>query len=451
MYMYSYARNLELLQEIPPKLDHALRFDQPGAEAIVRKALSGKGSLLTEVESKALLRCYGIPVNPTEVATTAEEAVRLARFTGYPVVMKVHSPQIVHKSDANGVQLNLRDEKDVEEAFETVTENARAYDPKAELLGVTVQPMLKCSEYELIMGSKRDRDFGPVILFGMGGILTEIVRDRAIAFPPLNRLLARRLMEGTRVYQLLQGYRNRSPVSLEVLEEMLIRLSQLVTDFPEVVELDINPVVLVGKEAVAVDARVLLEPSCIPSPHHLVISPYPNQYEMTMMTKGGVEIFVRPIKPEDAPLLADFFDTLSRETVYYRFFSPLKSLPPRMLALFTQIDYDRDIALVAMATAEKKERILGVSRLMGEPGGRRAEFAVTVADPWQGKGIGAALMERLIQIARERGIESLWGLVLSENTHMLALGKKLGFSISRVPGESQYKLTIELDSPPANS
>jgi acetyltransferase len=448
--MYSYAQNLETLQEIPPKLDHSLEFDRSAAESMIRTSLNEGHPLLTELESKSLLRAYGIHSKPMELARSESEAATLAGKIGYPVVMKIHSRQILHKSDVHGVRLDLRNEEEVREAFFRMTDQARLLAPGAEILGVTLQPMIPCPDFELIMGSKRDPDFGPVLLFGIGGVLTEVLRDRALALPPLNRLLARRLMESTRVYRVLKGYRNRPPARLEALEEVLMRLSQLVIDFPEISELDVNPMVLAGDQVIALDARVILKPSELRSPHHLVISPYPNQYERTVTAKGGINLFIRPIKPEDAPLLVDLFHLLSRQTIYYRFFSPIKSLSGKMLALLTQIDYDLDMALVAIDASHPEEGILAVSRLMREWGGQRAEFAVVVGDPWQGKGIGAVLMESLIEIAKERGIESLWGYVLAENTQMLALGKKLGFTISRAPEPSQYKLEIRPASAETN-
>jgi len=444
MTMNSYAHNLELLQQIPPKLNRTLEFDKAKVEGIVARALSQKQPFLTEMESKEILSAYGIPVNRTAVAASAEEAVHMAREIGYPLAMKIYSKDISHKSDANGVQLNLRGDKNVRETFRKIMADAHAYDPEAELTGVTIQTMVDRTDYELILGSKKDPLFGPVVLFGMGGIMTEILKDQAIAFPPLNRLLARRLMESTRVYQLLKGYRNRPPADLGRLEEILIGLSQLVIDFPEIAELDINPLILVGDGPCAVDARVIISPSKIASPRHLVISPYPDQYEVTTRTREGMDIFIRPIKPEDAPLLMEFFNGLSRESIYYRFFSPLKTLPKKMLARFTQVDYDRDMALVAMEQSQPEEKILGVARLMSKAGGIEPEFAVVVGDPWQGKGIGATLMEHLIGIAKERDMESIWGFVLAENTHMLALARKLGFAISKVPGEAQYELRTDL-------
>jgi acetyltransferase len=443
-YMYSYARNLEMLQQIPPQLPRSLQFERAPAEKIIHGALQQDTSLLTESESKAVLNCYGIPVNRTEVADSPEEAVRLAQEIGYPVVMKIHSREIVHKSDAGGVQLNLRSEEDVRNAFSKIVEGARTYGRDAKIMGVTIQRMLNRSDYELIVGSKRDEQFGPVILFGMGGFMTEILKDQAIALPPLNRLLARRLMESTRVFQMLRGYRNRPSANIELLEEILIRLSKLVTDFPEIAELDINPMILTGDQVCAVDARMVVKPSDVLSPDHLVISPYPNQYELSVTTKGGLNIFVRPIKPEDAPLLIRLFHALSEKSIYYRFLSPLKSLPPDMLARFTQIDYDRDMAVVALDCTHEEEKMLGVARFMGYPDGERGEIAVAVGDPWQGKGVGAALMQHLIAIARERGFEALWGIVMAENTHMLALARRVGAQVSLIPGTGQYELKINL-------
>jgi len=445
-YMNAYAHNLELLQQVPPKLDRRLEFDKGKGAAIISQALSQGPSFLTEIESKRLLSAYGIPVNRTELASTADEAVCLARDVGYPVAMKICSRGILHKSDANGVQLNVCDGACVTEAFGRMMADARAYDPEAEIMGVTIQSMVERTDYELILGSKKDPLFGPVILFGMGGIMTEVLKDQAIALPPLNRLLARRLIESTRVCQLLKGYRNRPPADMGRLEEILIRLSQLVIDFPEIVELDINPLLLTRDAPCAVDARFVIDRSSILSPHHLVISPYPEQYEAAVHTRGGLDIFIRPIQPEDAPLLMDLYQTLSRKSIYYRFFSPLKSFPKEMLARFTQLDYDRDMALVAMNRTSPEEEMMGVARLMSRPGGIDPEFAVVVGDPWQGKGVGAALMEHLIQIAQERGMTSIWGTALAENTHMLALARKLGFTISKTPGEARYDLRAELTS-----
>jgi len=444
MLMHSYTCNLRLLHEIPERLPADPHYDQAAANKIIQQALESQDRYLNEADSKELLAAYGIPVNPTMPATSADDAVRLGEKAGFPVVMKIDSPDISHKSDAKGVLLNLRNADEVRNGFHQVMQNCAVYDPQARLPGVTLQPMLKRPEYELIVGSKKDAHFGPVILFGMGGTMTEILHDRAIALPPLNRLLARRLIEKTKVYKMLSGYRNQPPANLVLLEEILVRLSQLVTDFPEIVELDINPLFTIEDQVLAVDARVVVGPSAVPSPLHLVISPYPDQYEMTTMTKGGLEILIRPIKPEDAPLLVDLFNTLSPTSIYFRFFRPMRHLSHEMLARFTQIDYDRDMSLVALQRTGDKERMLGVARLISDPDLTKAEFSVAVGDPWQGKGVGAELLEQLVSIARERGLAFLWGVVLAENTTMLALGRKLGFSVSRVPQSTDFELKIDL-------
>lgn len=444
-HLVSYRQNLELMQEIPPKLPHTLEYNQDKAREIIDRALREKTEALTEVEAKVLLSSYGIPVNRTEAAAGADKAIKLAAAMGYPVVLKILSRDILHKTDAQGVELNLQHSEDVRQAFENIMTRARAYNPAARLDGVTIQPMVQRPDYELILGSKKDPDFGPVILFGLGGIMTEVLRDHAVALPPLNRLLARRLIESTRVYKLLKGYRNRPPADLLLLEEILIRLSQLVTDFPEIAELDINPLIMDPEGAWAVDCRVRIEHSDVVSPKHLVISPYPNQYEKTLVSRGGVSLLVRPIKPEDAPLLVGLFRVLSTRSIYYRFFRPLQQIPSDLLVRFTQIDYDRDVALVAIDQSGTEERMLGVSRLVGDPDGIEAEFAVLVGDPWQGQGIGAALMESCLAIAKERGFRSIWGIALAENTQMLALGRKLGFEIKYSPGSGDYALRLNLD------
>jgi acetyltransferase len=444
MHLWSYKLNLEALQEIPPKLPHALSFDRETARAVIQGALDGGVGLLGELETKQVLSAYGIPTNRTEMARSAEEAVRLAEAIGYPVVLKIYSPDISHKTDVGGVRLNIANAGEVAAGFREILAACHSQRPDALLVGVTVQAMMTHADCELILGSKRDPDFGPVLLFGMGGILTEILKDRAIALPPLNRLLARRVMEETKVYRLLQGYRGRPTANLVLLEEILMRLSQLVTDFAEIAELDINPLMVTGDSALAVDARMVLKPSGQPAPFHLAISAYPNQYECHVVTAGGDQLFIRPIRPEDAPLLTRLFHTLSPRSVIYRFFRMLKEIPRSMLARFTQIDYDREMALVALRKTDEGEEILGVGRVMGSPGGRTAEFSILVSDPWQGRGIGAELLKRSLLVARERGVEEVWGLVLAENTQMLALGRALGFTVKKVADASEFELRLDV-------
>jgi acetyltransferase len=303
----------------------------------------------------------------------------------------------------------------------------------------------KEQQYELAIGSRKDRDLGPVIFFGLGGVLAEVLKDRSVALPPLNRLLARELIKKTKIYTLLKGFKNYPPCNLTLLEEILIRLAQMVTDFPEIEEIDINPLIVIGNDIRVKNVRVVLCSPMIKAPYHLVISPYPNQYETRTTREGVGELFIRPIRPEDAPLLVQHFESLSQQSVYFRFFSPLKMLTPNMLARFTQIDYDREIALVALLGTEPNEKMLGVARVITDIYNRKnAEFSVVIGDAWQGKGIGAELLKRCLLISKERGIENVRGIVLPENTQMLALGKKLGFTIKKMVGESEYELNIDL-------
>ncbi len=444
LYMVEYAGNLGALQEIPPKLIRDMVFDREKADRLIAGA-PDRGFML-ESDSKDVLAAYGLPVIRTELADTEEEASRLGREMGYPLVLKLHSPDITHKTDAGGVHLDLRSDEDVRAAFRRTVESARRYKPDARIEGVTIQPFFSNPDFEVLLGAKRDPHFGPVILFGMGGIFTEILRDRSLGLPPMNRLLARRLMQETRTWSLLKGYRNRPAADMEQLEEMIIRLSQLLIDFPQISELDMNPVLIKNGEAVAVDARILVSPCELPSPMHLVISPYPEEYESHVVTGHGLRIFIRPVKPEDAPLFADLFKSLSPTSIYHRFFGALKEPTPAMTARFTQIDYDREIALVALDEDPAADRMLGMARIVGDPDGKRGEFAVLVGDPWHNRGIGSSLLEKCLHIAGKRGFETVAGYVLSENKSMLALGKKLGFGIRKDPDSEEYELVIHLSS-----
>lgn len=444
MDLNRYSSTVELLREIPPALNVKLDFNKGKAETLIRESLKQDPCILTEVESKELLSCYGIPVNPVEIVRTADEALQKAQTMGYPLVMKIHSKDISHKSDVGGVILDIQDPNQLTEAFNRMMDQVRLARSDARIIGVTLQRMVRKSSCEMMMGVKKDPNFGPVLLFGMGGVMTEIMNDRSLALPPLNRLLARRLIEGTRICRVLKGFRGQKPVNMDLLEEILIRLSYLASDFSEIEELDINPLLVDESRVLAVDARIMLKSQTVHAPLHLVISPYPNQYEERTQIKNGDSVFIRPIRPEDAPLLVDFFERLSPKTIYYRFFSPLKRLPPVMLARFTQIDYDRSMALTAFLEHLGYDKMVGVARIIGDMDPRKVEFAVMIADEWQGKGIGAELMKRLIAIARSRGVEYITGTVLAENTQMLALGKKMGFAIKTSPDSGCFELSAAL-------
>ncbi len=442
MYLYEYGQNLEALRQVPPKLSGELTFDRERAKAQIQGGMDRENRTLTEIEAKELLKAYGLPVNRTEKAASAQEAVEKAEDMGYPVVLKILSPDISHKTDANGVALDLRNSAEVEKAFDGIMAAARDYSADAELSGVTVQPMLPCGDFEILIGAKKDANFGPMILFGLGGIYTEVLKDRALGLPPLNRTLARRLMSGTKIYTLLSGYRGRK-ADLESIEEMLIRLSQLVMDFPEIAELDMNPVIIHKGKAEVVDARIIVEETETESPRHLVISPYPQEHERQKTTDEGLDLFVRPIIPEDAPLLQSLFDVLSPTSIYRRFFSHVSKLTPEMMARFTQIDYDREMALVAITQEDGEEKMVGVARIIGDPDGEIGEFSVLVGDPWQNMGVGGTLLGSCLEIMKQRCMKRVWGLVLPENRGMIRLGKKLGFKTERSE-DGELQLAIDL-------
>ncbi len=461
LYMVEYSKNLELLSQVPPKLSTDLYFDRDFVFRAIYDAFYGdmeheeepdlytdRGpivKMLPEIESKRVLAAYGIPVTETVLATSIDEAMTLAAGMEMPLVMKLVSPDILHKTDAGGVQLDLRNDDDLRQAWDRIMAGARAFNPEARIMGVSLQPYIAKPDFELLLGCKTDDNFGPVILFGAGGVYAEVLQDQSLGLPPLNRLLARRMMEETRILPLLKGYRNHPPADLEKLEELLIRLSQLVIDFPEIVEMDINPVMVKDGEAWAVDARIKLvraESQSVAS--HLVISPYPQHLERHDLTDLDMPLFIRPIKPEDATLFAELFKTLTPTSIYYRFFSVVKSLTPEILARFTQVDYDREISFVALDDRAGEEQMLGIANIIGEPDGKKGEFSVLIGDPWHGVGIGAKLLLQCLRIAQERGMELVWGTVLAENHYMLALGKKLGFKIEPGGDSTEFKLTIDL-------
>ena len=388
MEMYSYTRNLELLQETPPQLPSEIKVNTRQARSFIEECFSRQMLLLSEIEAKAILSAYGIPVNPTLTASSAAAAAAAAKKLGFPVVLKIHSPDISHKSDVDGVRVSLKDEADVTQAYEDIVARAKSFKPEARIFGVTIQTQVEKAPLELILGAKKDPYFGPLLVFGMGGIFTEVFKESAVDLPPLNLLLARRLMERTRIYRILQGYRNIPPANLDELAGILVRLSQLVTDFPEIVELDINPLLISNGKPICVDARIVLEPSQVPAPRHLIIAPYPNQYESDWLLEDGTPVLLRPIRPEDETLVKELLENCSEQTLYFRYFHLIKSFPHSFLIRFTQNDYDREIGLAAFGVPPSPEVMMGVGRLVMTPDRGEAEFAVIVADPWHGKGPG---------------------------------------------------------------
>lgn len=433
MYMYQYKRNLELLYETPEELPVDILKPMRPLMVILRNVARENRELFNETEVKRFLEHYDIPTVRTLIAKTADDAASRASQIGYPVALKILSPQIIHKTDAGGVVLDIDSEAQLRQSFDLVMKRAYEYNPDAEIEGVTIQPMIKKDGYEVIIGAKTDPIFGPVILFGMGGIGVEVFKDVSVGLPPLNQTLARRVIEETKVYQLLKGYRNMSPANMKMLEEIMVRFSQMLVDFPQIKEVDINPLFINEKEAVALDARIAIDKERVArrfEPHeHLVISPYPKKYETFWKLRDGRAVLLRPIKPEDEPMWLEMFQRFSRESIRYRFFQIISETPHEVRVRYCNIDYDREIAIVAELTEDGQRKILGVARLSIEPDGKTGEIAFIVADPWQQQGLGGKLLDYLLEICKDKKLETVYGIMLSDNVRAINLMKKMGFTI----------------------
>jgi acetyltransferase len=432
LHMVQYRRNQDLLYERPESLpeDANLQAAAQRVREIIARARTQKRTLLNEAEAKDVLAAYGLPVVRSIPCATMEEAVRATKQVGFPVVLKLLSTTITHKSDVGGVMLNLTGEAAVCSAFDSIRSSVTQKVGAEAFEGVTVQPLIRDRGYELLVGSSVDRQFGPVILFGAGGVLVEVVKDSALALPPLNRTLARRLMERTQIYRALQGVRGQAAIDLGALEMLLVRFSQLLCDFPEIQEADLNPVLASPQRILALDARILLVSTDTPPEQlpRLAIHPYPNQYIAPFTLRDGTRVTVRPIRPEDEPLIIDLHGRHSAHTIRMRFFSLVKTLSRDSLIRLCHLDYDREMALAAVLEKEGQPMILGVSRYYLHLETGTAEFALVVGDAHQRQGLGRHLMSRLIDIARERGVKKLVGQVLSENRPMLSLMASLGFT-----------------------
>jgi acetyltransferase len=436
-YMWSYSENLRQLYETPAMPDDAHgEVDREKAAAIIAEVRKSGRTILTEFESKKLLAAYGIPTVETHIALTEGDAVKQAARLGFPVVLKLYSETITHKTDVGGVQLNLRTASAVRQAWKAIEASCTKKVGKEHFLGVTVQPMIKLEGYEIIIGSSMDPQFGPVLLFGTGGQLVEVFKDRALGLPPLNATLARRMMERTKIFTALKGVRGRKATNIAALEQILVRFSQLVVEQPWISELDINPLLVSAERIFALDARVVLHDPKTPENKlpHPAIRPYPIQYASTWKMKNKAPVIIRPIRPEDEPLIVKFHETLSEESVYNRYFSALKLSQRVAHERLTRIcfnDYDREIALVAELKVAKGEekKILGVGRLSKQHTPGEAEFAVLINDEWQRQGLGTELLRRLIEIGRDEKLKQLSGAILADNHAMQHVCRKVGFKV----------------------
>ncbi len=437
-YMWQYSYNIRGLYETPVATDRPETGEptRSKVDEILRRVANSARTLLTEIESKEILTLYGIPTVPTTLARSQEEAVAGARRLNFPVVLKVHSETITHKTDVGGVQLNLENEDSVRIAFQAIQSSVTSKVGAEAFQGVTVQPMVRLDGYELILGSSADPQFGPVILFGSGGQLVEVYRDRALALPPLNTTLAQRLMEQTRVFEALKGVRGRAAVNMELLEQILVRFSCLVVEQRRIKELDINPLLASPTGILALDARIVVYPPEVADLDlpRSAIRPYPAQYVSPWSTKDGLELLIRPIRPEDEPMMAKFHETLSDESVFLRYFH-LESLSARVaherLVRSCFIDYDREMALVAerVSPATGEREILAVGRFTKSRAADEAELAALVSDRYQRHGLGTELVRRLIQIARDEKLTRIIARILPENLALRALADRFGFKV----------------------
>jgi acetyltransferase len=451
-YMWRYSYNLRGLYETPiARVSPEAALDRSAAEDVIQSARGSTRTILTEVESKRLLACYGIPTVDARVAVSEAEAVRIADEVGYPVVLKLHSETITHKAEVGGVRLSLGDRQAVRRAYRGIKAAVREKAGAKHFLGVTVQRMIELDGFELILGSSLDPQFGPVLLFGSGGQFVEVYRDHALALPPLNSTLARRLIEQTRIYTALKGIQGRESVDLAGLESLLVRFSQLVAEQRWIREIDINPLLISGDRFIALDARVVVHgpeatEATLPG---LAIRPYPVQYATPWKLKDGTPVTIRPIRPEDEPMMVRFHETLSERSVYFRYFHPIRlnaRVAHERLTRMCFIDYSREMALVVLRTDREaqREEVLGVGRLIRVHGTRDAEFAILISDGWQRQGIGTELLARLVRIGKEEKLERIVADILPDNAEMQRVCEKIGFKLQYSGAEAVVKAAIEL-------
>lgn len=444
LHLVRHRHNQEMLMETPPSIPTEFTPITATARRIVRQALAEGRRMLSEPESKAVLAAYGIPIVETRVAATVEEALRMAEAIGYPVALKIISPEIAHKSEVGGVALNLDNPEVLRLAAETMRSRVAELRPGASIAGFAVQSMIRRpNAYELTVGVSTDIIFGPVILFGQGGKAAEALNDRAVGLPPLNATLADELLSRTRIARLLRENRDRATANLDAIRLTLIEISQLIVDLPEIVELDINPLLADERGVIALDARIAIESATLPGSARLAIRPYPRELEEYVALRSGRKLLIRPIRPEDEPAHYELFEHFSPEDIRFRFFRMVKPFPHSEMARFTQIDYDREMAFIATnADDQNHPETLGVVRAIADPDNQSAEFAIIVRSDLKRQGMGRALLEKMIRYCRDKGIKELVGEILADNVAMLALAKSLGFE--RHPTEDPDLVAVRL-------
>ncbi|XCN73575.1 MAG: bifunctional acetate--CoA ligase family protein/GNAT family N-acetyltransferase [Candidatus Electrothrix aestuarii] len=434
-YLVNYSRNQKLLLETPGPISRGKVPDVEGARLIIESVLGEGRKVLSEAESKAVLHAFRIPTASASIVRSPNEALVQAETIGFPIALKINSPDITHKSDAGGVRLGISNAQAARSAYNEMLEEVKKNRPEARIDGVTIEPMLlRPNGRELLVGLVTDPVFGPVITFGAGGTAVEVMGDRAVTLPPLNRRLVQDVISRTRVSKLLGAFRHMPAVDIEALEQILLRVSEIACELPMVKELDINPLIVDENGAIAVDARIVVDYHVQTGDRysHMAIYPYPAHLVTKRQLPNGRDMVIRPIRPEDAEIEQAFVRNLSEQARYFRFMQSLTELSPQMLTSFTQIDYNREMALIAVVEEDGKEVEIGVARYIINPDGRSCEFAIVISDQWQRQGIAHLLMRHLIDTARSHGMQTMEGDVLRNNNEMLRLVTKLGFSISPV-------------------
>ena len=434
MHLVDFARRREMLYETPREVPLALKPDRNEIRRMFRGCAARGLEIVPERESKLLLSMYGVPVTRPEQARSVEAALELARQLGYPVVLKILSTQITHKTDVGGVELNLKSDDEVRDAWKRMMQTVRERQPEAQIEGATVQRMVTTGGgFELIVGAKKDPVFGSVLLAGAGGIAAEVFQDRALELPPLNERLALRMLQSLRSWPLLAGYRGRPGVDVDRLVETLIRVSYLVADCPEILELDINPLWIKGSELIALDARVVIDRKAIDGPllpySHLAIRPYPEEYSRAVQLKDGTTVVLRPIKPEDEPLWHAMLNNCSQQSIWFRFRYLFRHDTHEIASRYCYIDYDREMAIVAEVSDAARREIVGVGRLVADADHEAAEYAVLVADAWQGRGLGGLLTSYCVEIAQRWRLKRVFAETARDNHRMLATFRKWGFEL----------------------
>jgi acetyltransferase len=438
--MAAYHENQQQLLQVPDPLTRQPSPEHENARLIIDSALAESRQVLSQAEAKAVLAAFRIPILQSIPADTAQEAILVAQELGFPVAMKIDSPEITHKTEVGGIRLGLADARQVRREFQALTESVAALRPDARINGVVIEPMWHGSHArELMIGVVKDEIFGPVISFGLGGTLVEILGDRAVSLPPLNQFLASSLIDQTHAARLLGPMRGAAAVDRKALESLLLRVSEMVCELPSIIEMDLNPVIASAAGAVAVDARIVVAPHnlAVRPYDHMAIHPYPRNLVQTIELADSTHITIRPIRPEDAVIERDFVNGLSEQSRYARFMYTVHRVTPEMLSRFTQIDYDREMALIAVIEDNGAERQIGVTRYATLPDQTTCEFAIVVADDWQNRGIARNLLKALIEAARYRRYRRMIGVVLAENQRMLAFAKSLGFTAETSSEDSE--------------